>query len=145
MKVSVIKQPGGTLVPASDIEAERLTRFKTGEMFEIEIKNSRNLQFHKKVFAFFNFCFEHWQGEREFLSPTAQFDVFRANLTVLAGYYHELINLKGEVRIEAKSLSFGSMSQEEFEECYHALVNAACKHIFHDASKEVEDRLLSFF
>ena len=145
MKVAFVKQPGGVLVPASDIEAERLTRFKTGEVFEVDIKNSRNAAFHRKVFAFFNFCFEHWQGEQEFLSPTAQFDVFRANITVLAGYHDTLINLKGEVRIEAKSISYASMKPEQFEQFYTALVNASIKHVFHDANKDVEERLLSFF
>ena len=145
MKVSFIKQAGGTLVPASDIEAERLTKFKTGELFEVDIKNSRNPAFHRKVFAFFNFCFDHWQGDQTFLSPAAQFDVFRANITVLAGYKDVLVNLKGEVRIEAKSISYASMKPEEFEQFYHALVNAACTHIFHNCRKEVEDRLLSFF
>ena len=133
------------MIPASDMEAERLTKFKTGELYEMEIKNSRNPQFHRKVFAFFNFCFSYWRDDREFLSEQAQFDCFRDNLTVLAGYYHTLVNLKGETRIEAKSLSFAAMTQEEFERLYTALINAASKHIFGGADKETEDKLLSFF
>ena len=131
--------------PASDMEAEKLIKFKTGELYELELKNSRNPNFHRKVFAFFNFCFEHWRGDNEFLSEQAQFDCFRDNLTVLAGYYHPLVNLKGETRIEAKSISFGSMKQEEFEQLYTALINAASKHLFGGADKETEDKLLSFF
>lgn len=145
MKVLFIKQPGGVMHPASDIESEKLNKFKTGELYEMELKNSRNPQFHKKVFTFFNFCFEHWSADQEFLSESEQFNVFRAQLTCMAGYYHSLVTIAGDIRIEAKSISFGSMSQEEFEELYTALINAASKHIFGGADKETEDKLLSFF
>ena len=146
MKVKFIKQPGGVMVPASDMEAERLIKFKTGELYEMEIKNSRNSQFHRKVFQFYNFCFEYWRSDQEFLSEQAQFDCFRDNLTVLAGYYHTLVNLKGETRIEAKSISFASMTQEQFEQLYTALINTASKHIFGSKiDDETYDKLMSFF
>jgi hypothetical protein len=145
MKISFIKQPGGVMLPASDIEAEKLSKFKTGEMYEVEIKNSRNPHFHRKVFAFFNFCFQHWRGGNEYQDEAAQFDVFRKHLTCLAGYYDTLVGINGEVRIEAKSLSFGSMDQETFERCYTALINAAVKNLFKGCEKDIEDKLLSFF
>ena len=61
MKINMVKQAGGLLVPVDDMESERMKRFKAGEVYPVEIKQSRNPQFHRKVFAFFNFCFEHWQ------------------------------------------------------------------------------------
>ena len=145
MKIDFIKQYGGVLVPADDIEAEQMSRFKTGEMYAVDIKLVRNPGFHRKVFQFFSFCFEHWACQREFLNESAQKDVFRKNLTVLAGYYDELVNIKGEIRIEAKSLSFGSMQQDEFEQCYSALINAAIKHIFPGSDENTYNQLMSFF
>lgn len=139
------KQAGGLLLPASDMEAEKLTKFKTGEFYEIEIKQSRNPQFHRKVFAFFNFCFEYWKGDNEFQSEIKQFDVFRSHLTVLAGFYDSFYNINGDVRIEAKSLSYSSMSQNEFEECYSALINAAMKHVFVGSGELIKNKLISFF
>lgn len=145
MKVKFIKLAGGTLAPASDLEADKLTKFKTGELYDVEIKLTRNPAFHRKVFAFFNFCFEHWKGINEFQSEQEQFNVFREHLTVLAGYYDSYYSITGSVRIKAKSLSFSSMSQEEFEQCYIALTNAAMKHIFKGASQSVYNQLISFF
>lgn len=145
MKLSFHKQAGGVLIPASDLEAHRMEKFKTGAVYEVDIKQQRNPAFHGKVFAFFNFCFEHWRGGNEFDNEAGQFNVFRNNLTVLAGYYDTFINLKGETRIEAKSLSFGSMDQETFEQCYQALISAAMKHLFSDADQATEDKLFSFF
>ena len=145
MKVDMFKQAGGVLIPASDIEAEKLTKFKTGELYTVEIKRSRNPAFHRKVFAFFNFCFAHWKGDTEFFSEAKQFDVFRNQLTCLAGFYESFCKIDGSVRVEAKSLAYASMSQQEFEECYHALINAALKHIFKGCDSSIENKLLGFF
>ncbi len=146
MKIRVKKFEGGVLIPADDREAERLKRFKNGEEYDIEIKLSRNPQFHRKVFAFFNFCFEYWTPpESENRDEIAQFDRFRRDLTILAGYYKEVYNIRGELRVEAESLSYGNMEQEEYERFYVALTNAAMRTIFKDSPPEVYDKLLSFF
>ena len=97
------------------------------------------------MFTFLDFCFKHWACDREFLDVHAQFDVFRNHLTVLAGYYLELYNIKGELRIEAVSLSYSGMNQAEFEQLYNALVNAALKHIFFTTDENTHNQLLSFF
>ena len=141
----MVKGAGGVLSPMLDIDAEALTKFKTGECYEIEIKRTRNPAFHRKVFAFFNFCYAHWKGDNEFQNEQKQFDVFRSNLTVLAGYYDSFFSIKGEPRIEAKSLSYGSMSQDEFEDLYHALVNAAMRKIFTGCGVDIENKLIGFF
>ena len=41
-----MKNPGGVFSPASDIDLERLQRFKTGETYTAEIKLTRNPQFN---------------------------------------------------------------------------------------------------
>ena len=142
-----MKMAGGNLSPAYDLDSEQMTKFKTGDMVEVEIKQRRNPKFHRKAFALLNFCYEHWSEDKalEHLDKSAQFDVFRKHLTCLAGYYDSLYNIKGEVRIEAKSLSYGSMSANDFEQWYGALVKAALKHVFTTASVDVENKLMSFF
>jgi len=145
MKFEMIKMPGGLFTPASDTEAEALERFKTGEQYQIEIKLTRNPSFHGKTFAFFNFCFDYWKSDKTFLDERGQFEVFRKNLTVLAGFYKSYYNIKGEVRIESESLSYGNMDQETFEQHYNALINAALEHIFVGADKNTEAQLMGFF
>jgi len=148
MKIKYIKQAGGVLVPASDLEADRMTRFKTGEMYEVEIKLTRNAKFHGMVFAFFTFCFNHWSAERthwKFQDEDMQYDNFRKELTKLAGFTVTVWNLDGSFTIEAKSLSVGSMCQEEFSSCYKALIQAAMTHIFKSADNDTMNKLYSFF
>ena len=141
----MLKLAGGSFHPFNDIEQEKTIRFKTNELYTVEVKQTRNYQFHKKVFAFLNFCFEHWVCDRECLNLQAQFNRFRNQLTVLAGYYIELYNINGEVRVEAVSISYSGMEQEDFEKFYHALVNAALKHIFRTTDQNTHNQLLSFF
>jgi hypothetical protein len=144
MKVNFIKQYGGILIPASDIEADKLARFKNGDTYECEIKLSRNSKFHGKVFAFFNFCFQYWKGENEYQNESKQFDVFREHLTRLAGYHDSFYGIDGRVRIEAKSISYANMTQDEFESLYSALINAAMRNINFD-DEDAYSQLLSFF
>ena len=143
----MVKNAGGLLVPASDLEADRMSRFKTGSLYEIDIKLSRNPGFHAKVFAFFNFCFEHhdFSAVGEFYCPKAHFEMFRNDLTIFAGYYDVCPRLDGTIKAKAKSLAFGNMEQEEFEQCYIALTNAAMKHIFKSADENTYNQLIRFF
>lgn len=146
MKINMIKMAGGILQPASDMDADRLTRFKTGEQYEIEVRLSRNPDFHRKVFQFFQYCFEFWRCDREFVDEAGQFDLFRKNLTVLAGHYREYYKIDGSIRIEAESLSYGSMDQERFERVYQSLIQAAISNLFKgEDSQTVYNRLAGFF
>ena len=142
-KYNLIKNAGGVFVPASDLEAKRLERLKTGSTFEVEIVQGRNPRFHGKVFAFFTYVFECWSGGHKFQDQDAQFNEFRKQLTILAGFHNELYDIEGNLKLEAKSLAFHNMEQEEFEQCYNALIRAAIVHV--PAVADDENRLLSFF
>jgi hypothetical protein len=146
MKINMMKSYGGVFIPADDTEHEKTTKFKNNEMYEIEIKLSRNPKFLRKVFAFFNFCFAHWSSHNIFMDDAAQKEYFRKDLTIKAGYYTSSYNFKGELSVTAESLSFASMSQERFEQVYSALINAALVHIFADCKDaNIENQLVGFF
>lgn len=145
----MIKQAGGALVPASDIEQKKLTRFKNDCCYEVEIKQTRNPKFHGKMFAFFNFCFEHWCADiegYEYLDEPEQFDSFRKQLTILAGFRITTFPIDGgPLIIEAESLAFANMEQDRFQACYNALINAAMAKIFRGTDREIYNKLHSFF
>ena len=151
MKVMMVKNAGGMLSPASEIESERLKRFSNGIAYEIDIKGGelRNRGFHGKVFKFMTWCFEYWKAEStqaEFMCEAAQFDHFRKELTKFAGYYDWVVDLKGNMVMQVRSLSYESMSQEEFEQLYIAMTNAAIQNIFNNTTDQAMlDRLYSFF
>jgi hypothetical protein len=150
MKLEMIKGHGGCLMPASDVDEDKLKKIKNGTQLAVDIKVPRNYAFHKKMIAFFSFCFEHWSSDKtqwENMDAAGQGDSFRKQLTIQAGYFNTTYSLDGTgFVIEAKSLSFSSMEQSEFESCYSALINAAIKHVFCGTTDEsILTRLQGFF
>lgn len=149
MQIEMIKSAGGVFVPAFEHDLPRLAKFKNGEQYTLEAKLTRNPAFHRKAFAFFNFCFQHWSADKaglEHADEATQFDRFRKDLTILAGFYEQTVRLNGDIRTEAKSLAYANMEPDEFERCYSALVNAAIKHVFAGTKDQsIINQLYSFF
>lgn len=149
MQIDMVKNAGGVFVPMFEHDFSRLTKFKNGEVYTAEIKLTRNPQFHRKMFAFFKFCFDNWCASKaglEHMDEHSQFDRFRKDLTILAGFYEQTVRLNGEIRTEAKSLAYANMKADEFESCYKAMINAAIKHIFAGTRDEnILNQLQSFF
>lgn len=149
MVIEMLKTAGGVFVPADEMYLPALQKFSNGEQYQVEIRQARNPAFHRKVFAFFKFCFEHWSADKtewQYFDERKQFDTFRKNLTVLAGYKVASYTIDGRMRVEAQSLSYGNMEQDEFERCYSALINAAMQNIFKGCNDErILDRLYAFF
>lgn len=134
MDIVLTKLPNGTLAPASDSDAEQLKKVKTGAGVRVQLTRMRNYEFHKRWFALANYAFEMWsdiKGPMEYRGQQIQpnFNRFRKDLTILAGYYETVFNVRGEMRLEAKSLSFGSMGQDEFERLYSATIQAVLSKI----------------
>lgn len=156
MKINVIKLPGGGLIAATDMDEEKLKKFKNHEMFQIEIKNERNWKFHKKVIMFFLFCFEYWVSDNKYTDEATDFDEFRYELTILAGFKKVIWKLNGSFEYKAKSISYAKMDQEEFEHLYNALIQASMDTLFKDCDEytlindrgveiPIYDKLRSFF
>ena len=149
MKVYLLKTISG-LIP-SDAEAEEwFHKQKTGSVISAEVKQVRNPGFHKKMFALLNLAFEYWNPgdvSSEYKNPEKNFDRFRRDITILAGYHHAVVRLDGSVRIEADSISFGSMDQETFDKLYQNVLTVVMKRIpvLDKMTKEEIDELVNKF
>lgn len=120
------RTPSGALVPADAPSAEFVQKLKVGSGLKGEFKRQRNPRFHRKVFALFQLAYDIWDApvlEYRGQPVAKNFDRFRRDLTILAGHYEAATNLRGEVRLEAKSLSFGSMDDDEFATVYASILN----------------------
>ena len=72
--------------------------------------------------------------------------LFRSLFIISAGYYEQVFSInKTDFALEAKSLSFNAMTQDEFEECYSALIQAAMSNIFNEADDQTLNKLMGFF
>lgn len=151
MEIYLAKAAGGFLVPVDQQSTEALAKLKAGQGVKVTIKRVRNLQHLRKFFALLNLAFDAWEPvELEYKGERVQknFDQFRNDVVVLAGFGEASYNFRGEVRVRAKSLAFGNMSQDEFESLYQAVVQVVLSKILtnytRDDLNEVIERVLRF-
>lgn len=144
MKLFLKKQPGGSLVPDDDDALEWLQGIKTGTVISANVSRPRNYRFHRLMMALYRTCFdyfsEHVCFEIEYKGIKAEpsFDRFRKDLTIMAGHYNATYDIKGNVRLEAKSINFASCPEEEAKQIYSDVINAALKHVYKGAMTEAE-------
>ena len=119
---------------------------KRGELVSAEIKRPRNYKFHKKYFALIDYAFGVWEPKcLEFKSKPVGKSIkqFRKDITILAGFYTLTENIKGEVRAEADSISFGNMGDDEFEKLYSKTIDVLLKLIFTNYTREDVDKVVA--
>lgn len=151
-EIVLTKVAGGVLAPTDPQAAEYIAKLKTGAAVRATVKQQRNPRFHRKFFALLNLAFDTWEPAENTYKGQAvgkNFDQFRNDIVCLAGFYEMATNLRGEVRVTAKSISFASMDQAEFDDLYNAVVNVVLKHVLTTYSREkldeVMDQLTGFF
>ena len=152
MEAFFVKTGSHHLQPASEADAVLLTKIKTGEVVKLKLTRPRNYLFHKKFFALLNFAFDYWEPSHfeteqcmedgSSILIEKNFDSFRKDVNVLAGYCDATYRLNGDTRIEAKSISFGSMSEDEFEKLYSACIDVILKHICPQYTGKMLDEII---
>jgi len=146
---------GGGLVPESDDEAAKLGKLKVGASVKVTVTREVNAKFRRKWWALAKFAFDLWSEtmpEQSYRGQEVQrnFERFRKDLTILAGHFHPVWTVKGEMRVEANSLSWAGMTDESFEALYNATINAVLSKILNSSSLTEADlrangeRTLSF-
>lgn len=131
-EIVVTKTAQGFLIPVDPQGVEYVAKMKLGAGATVTIKRHNNPAFHRKLMALFNVGFEAWEPEQlEYKGQIVakEFNQFRRDITVLAGYYESSINLRGEVRLTAKSLNFNSMDHDEREALYNAVASVLLQQI----------------
>lgn len=125
----VIVRPDGVLQPADDDTAAYLRRAGAGQVVRCELRRARNYRFFRKWWSLINFAFDVWcergvQAQEYRGAPVSPNKKrFRKDVTILAGYYEPVYGFDGSVRLEAKSISFESMSEEEFRQLYDSTID----------------------
>lgn len=140
MKLHLQKMPNGVLAPADAQSVEALAKYKTGDVLGGEFKKTRNYAFHKKWFALVGYAFEAWEPAEGM--PEKNFERFRHDVTIAAGFYDLVPCINGELKAEAKSLSFAKMSEDDFSLLYDATINALLKFVLRNYTREDVDRVM---
>ncbi len=133
---------------------KRLMGMEPGELARIEAVVPRNSKFHRKFFALLTLGFDAWEPPRKRQSykghPVQKnFERFREDVTIAAGFYEQTFDLKGRMQLRAKSISFAKMDDAEFEMLYSAVANVLLAGVLvnysgRDELDEVVEKLLGF-
>lgn len=123
------------LVPACDEANDWLRKKRLGATIMVEPREMRNGPYFKKWMALVSMAFDYWGDSAKTLEFKGKpvlpnFDRFRKDVTISAGFYYAVVNLKGEVRIEAESLSWASMDEQRFTKLYDATIRVLLERVF---------------
>ncbi|EKO3894346.1 DUF1367 family protein [Vibrio metschnikovii] len=121
----LVKDMGGFKPLGSD-DSELMRKIPLGSVIEAEFSKKRNPLFHRKFFALLNTGYEYWnppEADWRGFKAVKNFDVFREQVTILAGFREVTYNLDGSVKVKAKSISFASMDDNEFEKVYSQVLD----------------------
>lgn len=128
------KLADGTLLPADEESADALRKVKSGAVVRADVKQVRNYKFLQKYMVLIRFLYDIWEETAPRMEYRGQevkpnLNRFRGDLQILAGHYTATYNIRGEVRLEPKSISFASMSEEEFAELYSRVIDVALSRV----------------
>jgi hypothetical protein len=134
MEILLIRTPSG-FMPADDEAMELIKKFRLGAMAKLDVVQMRNGALFKKWWALVKLGFDYFADScsteiykgHEVLPD---FDRFRKDVTIIAGFRRAVWNVNGEVRFEAESLAWASMTEERFEKLYSATIDALLKMVF---------------
>lgn len=134
-----IKTPNG-LYPSTETDKELLKEFKLGQGVRIKLTKvrDRELWYHRKYFSLLNYAFDCWEPETltaAGLPVEKNFERFRKDIVIAAGYYKLVTNIVGEAKAEADSIAFHNMDQATFENLYDATINVVIKYVLKNYSK----------
>ena len=147
MEVNFVKQPGGAMIPADDLQVDKLTKLTNWEEYKVDIKLKQNGKLHRKIFVFFAFCTQYYYGDSEAHKDEYKLKYVRDKLTVIAGYYRQVFSRDGSsFELIPLSLKYEKMSPEERSDFYNRIINAAIKRVFdRTTDPNVLNQLYNFF
>ncbi len=105
------------LIPLYPSDLDEKKKLKKDKVYACEIKFERNYEFLKKFFALVKFGQMHSKKVEMPLEP------YRNYITMKAGFAEIYKTPKG-IMPYAKSIAFGSMNAEEFEQVYSSVLDA---------------------
>lgn len=132
MEILLLKHPKGFLYPADELEAEKIKGIKAAVLVRAEVKQVRNPMFHRKFFALLRVGFDAFNpppSEYKGFPVQKDFEQFREDVTIAAGFFTVTYRINGDTRVKAKSIRFGRMSPESFERLYSAVANVLLQKI----------------
>lgn len=128
--ITALRTPQG-FTPRSEFDWEQIAKIKIGAQCTMEIKEQRNPHFHNMVMSLLRFGYQQWDAGADVSGQYRDFDVFRDEVTILAGFYTVYFSMLDQrLHYKAESISYGNMSQQRFEAYFTAIKRVIWREIF---------------
>jgi hypothetical protein len=114
-----------TFHPVDEESSEEILALYDG-VYECTLTRKRNPQFLRKYFALLDVGFQLWEPELTDYNGkqvVKNRNRFRKDIAIATGFYELTVNIRGDVRAEAKSISFGAMDETEFSKLYNMTID----------------------
>jgi hypothetical protein len=126
---------GAGLVPADEPSRKWFTKKKLGSTIQVDATEMRNGAFFRKWWALVQLGYDYWQSDAATIEFKGErvlpnFERFRKDVTISAGFFYPVVNLKGEVRIEPESLKWSQMTEDRFTKLYDATIQVLLQRVF---------------
>ncbi len=119
-EIYLTKTNHGSLIASTENDKEIIKKFKKGATYKFKFSQSRNYAFLQKFFVLCKMVFDNQE-------VYTNFEHFRRDLTIECGFYDVQINhFTGEEVYIAKSISFGKMNSQEFDQFFKSFVSKVC-------------------
>lgn len=122
---AVFSKVGDYLIPADERARDLVASLRQGQGVSLAAKRVRNVGYHRRFFALLRLAFDYWEPGEALTHSGApvrkDFERFREDVLILAGQYRASFGLDGSVRLDARSISFASMGEDEFRQVYRAV------------------------
>ena len=137
------RKHNGLLYPDSPHDQDLLAKIREGTPVKLTLTRPRNYEFFKKWMALIRYAYDVWTPDEGNMVGEKNEERFRKDLTILAGYHVSHVRLDGSTRIEAKSVSFAEMTEDEFEVLYDKTIDVIIQYVCKNYTKEDMNRVMN--
>jgi hypothetical protein len=152
----LVKIGNGTVRGHSQDDLDKIERYKRfrerlepGEFYHLKYWQSPDPVLHRRLMALFRLGFDHWEPERARKRLTFKgmpieknYDQFRKMVTIRAGYYEQFFDLKGRMQLEAQSLKYDEMTDDEKRELLSKVIDVLLDDVLTNYKREDVERVV---
>lgn len=125
------------LLPHNEETREYVSKLQVGTVISADIKKARNYENHKRFFAFIKITFDM----QEFFT---EIEAYRYWLTMKCGWFDTIVAPNGFTIFKAKSISFESMDEIEFNKLFSSAIDVFLESFGKDVSYDDLLQAVSF-
>lgn len=145
MKLNLLNTAYG-LVPCYDTDYDEKKKLSIGKIYQVEIKEIRNIDFHRKYFALIHCAWEYVPEHHQRDLYNNSVEKFRKTIEIASGHCETIYDIfDGKFYDIPKSISFEKMDNTEFSKLYERVVQTLFLTVLKDISQEeFEKNLINF-